>query len=236
MSLRIGARSALRASSASRPILGLSSRTALLARTYATQDPKSKASAIIDALPGTSLISKTGILATGTAATVYAIANSLYVVNAETCLAVVFGAFLYVMSKTAAPGYKDWADGHIKTIKGVLDQARVNHVSAVKERIDSVNQLKDVVETTKDLFAVSKDTVSLEAKAFELKQQVDLAAEAKAVLDSWVRYEGQVRQQQQTELAESLISKIEKEVNTKKFQDAVLKQAIADVERVFASK
>lgn len=217
-------------------MLGLSSRTALLTRSYATQDPKSKAAAIIDALPGTSMISKTGILATGTAATVYAIANSLYVVNAETCLAVVFGVFLYVMSKTAAPGYKDWADGHINTIKGVLDQARTNHVSAVKERIDSVNQLKDVVQTTKDLFAVSKETVGLEAKAFEMKQQVDLAHEAKAVLDSWVRYESQVRQQQQIELAQSLISKIEKEVNTKKFQDSVLKQAIADVERVFASK
>jgi F-type H+-transporting ATPase subunit b len=207
-----------------------------MARGYASQDPKARASAIVEALPGTTLISKTGILATGTAAAIYAVSNSLYVVNAETCLFVVFGAFLYTMSKTAAPAYKDWAEGHINTIKSVLDKARASHVVAVKDRIDSVNQLKNVVSTTKDLFALSKETVELEAKAFELKQQVDMAAEAKSVLDSWVRYESQVRQREQRELAESVIAKIDKEVSTKKFQQQVLQQALVDIDEVFSKK
>ncbi|ANB12494.1 F1F0 ATP synthase subunit 4 [Sugiyamaella lignohabitans] len=216
---------------AARPVMGLALRG------YASQvDPKTKAQAIIDALPGSNLISKTGILATSSAAAIYAVSNSLYVVNAETCLLVVFGAFLYVMSKTAAPAYKDWAEGHISTIRGALDKAREGHVVAVKERIESVNQLKDVVATTKDLFALSKETVELEAKAFEAKQKVEFAHEAKSVLDSWVRYEGQVRQREQKELAEAVIAKIEKEVSTKKFQQSVLNQAVADIEQLFAKK
>jgi F-type H+-transporting ATPase subunit b len=51
-----------------------------------------------------------------------------------------------------------------------------------------------------------QETAQLEAQAFELEQKTAIAAEAKSVLDSWVRYEGQVKQRQQKELAESIIA------------------------------
>lgn len=70
----------------------------------------------------------------------------------------------------------------------------------------------------------------MEAKAYELEQSTALAAEAKAVLDSWVRYEGQVKQRQQTELAETIISKIQKELENPKVLQQILQQSIADVE------
>ena len=35
----------------------------------------------------------------------------------------------------------------------------------------------------------TQETAELEAKAFELQQRTEYAAEAKSVLDSWVRYE-----------------------------------------------
>jgi F-type H+-transporting ATPase subunit b len=38
----------------------------------------------------------------------------------------------------------------------VLDGARTEHTQAVKDRIDSVAQMKDVVSLTEGLFAVSK--------------------------------------------------------------------------------
>lgn len=58
-----------------------------------------------------------------------------------------------------------------------------------------------------------------------------VAHEAKAVLDSWVRYEGQVKQRQQRELAESIIAKIDKELENPKVLDQILKQSVTDVER-----
>ena len=67
-----------------------------------------------------------------------------------------------------------------------------------------------------------------------MEQKTALSAESKAVLDSWVRYESQVKQRQQQELAQSIIAKIEKELENPKVLDQILKQSVADVEREFS--
>jgi len=64
-----------------------------------------------------------------------------------------------------------------------------------------------------------------------MEQKTALSAESKSVLDSWVRYEGQVKVRQQQELAQSIIAKIEKELENPKVLDQILKQSVADVER-----
>jgi len=68
-----------------------------------------------------------------------------------------------------------------------------------------------------------------------LEQKTAIAHEAKSVLDSWVRYEGQVKQRQQRELAESVIAKIEKELENPKVLKQILDQSVADVERKLTS-
>lgn len=70
----------------------------------------------------------------------------------------------------------------------------------------------------------------MEAKAFELEQSTALAAEAKAALDSWVRYEGQVKIRQQKDLSETIIAKIQKELENPKVLQQILNQSITDVE------
>lgn len=52
--------------------------------------------------------------------------------------------------------YKEWAEGQINKMKGILNSAREGHTSAVKSRIENVKQLGGVVEVTKQLFEVSK--------------------------------------------------------------------------------
>ena len=79
-----------------------------------------------------------------------------------------------------------------------------------------------------------QETAKLEAQAYELEQSTALAAEAKSVLDSWVRYEGQVKQRQQKELADSIIEKVEKQLQDPKVLKQILDQSVADVERQFA--
>ena len=76
----------------------------------------------------------------------------------------------------------------------------------------------------------SQETAKLEAQAFELEQKTALAAEAKSVLDSWVRYEGQVKVRQQKELADTIIAKIGKELENPKVLQQILQQSVADVE------
>lgn len=76
----------------------------------------------------------------------------------------------------------------------------------------------------------------MEAQAYEAEQKTAIAAEAKSVLDSWVRYEGQVKARQQKELAESIIAKIEKQLSDPKNLDQILKQSVQDIERMSKSR
>jgi len=157
-------------------------------------------------------------------------------VNEETVIAFCLLSIWTAVFKYGGPLYKEWAEGQVNKIKSILNSARADHTEAVKARIESVQQLGGVVEITKSLFEVSKETAQLEAKAYELEQKTALAAEAKTVLDSWVRYEGQVKIRQQKELAESIISKIQKELENPKVLQQILQQSVADVERIVQSK
>lgn len=119
-------------------------------------DPKSKAQSIIDALPGSSLVSKTAILSSAAGLSVYAISNEYYVVNEETvvafCLLSVWGALI----KFGGPMYSEWADSQTEKIKNILNSARADHTQAVKNRIVDVQQMTGVIDITKTLFEVSK--------------------------------------------------------------------------------
>lgn len=144
----------------------------------------------------------------------------------------------------------NWAEGHISRIKKVLDSARAEHTQAVKERIDSVGQMKDIVQLTQGLFSLSKvclywhmntchlrifrqETVTLEASTFALKQQTALAAELKSVLDSWVRYEQQQKESEQAELTKTVIDNVMKSISDPKVQKDTLTEAVAEIESKF---
>ncbi|KAI4122309.1 MAG: hypothetical protein LQ338_005897 [Usnochroma carphineum] len=233
----IGARP-LRPSTIARalPTSSITLNQARFASNVPSEEPSKRAQSIIDSLPGSSLISKTAILSAGTGISIWAIANELYVVNEETVVMLATLSVFWAVAHYGGPMYKDWAEGQINKIKNILYSAREEHTLAVKKRIDSVKQLGSVVEVTKQLFEVSKETARLEAEAFELEQKTALAAEAKSVLDSWVRYEGQVKQRQQKELAETIISRITKELENPKTLQQILNQSVADVERIVSSK
>lgn len=83
------------------------------------------------------------------------------------------------------------------------------------------------------LIPLPQETAELESKVYELEQRTQFATEAKSVLDSWVRYEAQVKQRQQKELAETLIARVRKELESPKVLDAILKQSVLDVESMF---
>ena len=120
------------------------------------EDPKKKAQSIIDALPGSSLISKTAILSAGTGVSIYAISNELYVMNEETVVAFCTLTVFYSIFKYGGPMYKEWADSTIQRFKDILNNAKAGHAEAVKARIEDVKPLSNVVEITKGLFEVSK--------------------------------------------------------------------------------
>ncbi|EON61857.1 F-type H+-transporting ATPase subunit B [Coniosporium apollinis CBS 100218] len=200
------------------------------------EDPKKKAQSIMDSIPGSSVVGKAAVLSAGAGLSIAAISNELYVVNEESIVMFSLLTIFWAVAHYGGPMYKQWAEGQNAKIKSILNAARQDHTEAVRHRIDSVKDLGGVIDITKSLFEVSKETAQLEAKAYELEQRTALASEAKSVLDSWVRYEGQVKQRQQRELAESVIAKIEKELQDPKVLKQILDQSVKDVERIVSQK
>lgn len=127
--------------------------------------------------------------------------------------------------------YKEWAEGNINRVKNILNSARAEHTQAVKDRISGVEQMKDVVAITEGLFALSKEAAQLEGEIFVQRQKVALAAEIKAVLDSWVRYEQQQKESEQADLAKTVIENVLKSIRDDKTQRDILAGAVAEVER-----
>ncbi len=141
-----------------RPMPAFSAYTSVRASSsnVPTEDPKTKAQSIIDALPGNNLVSKTAILSSAAAASVYAISNEYYILNEETVIAFCLLSVWTALIKYGGPMYKEWAEGQNEKIKNILNAARADHTQAVKNRIEDVQQMSSVIDITKGLFAVSK--------------------------------------------------------------------------------
>ncbi|KAI0258650.1 hypothetical protein BC834DRAFT_910625 [Gloeopeniophorella convolvens] len=199
--------------------------------------PAERAAEIIDKLPShPSLVTKTGTAILGSGLLATAISQELYVVNEETVIAVGYFILFAYIAKTIRLPYKEWAEGHIARIKGVLDGARAEHTQAVQDRIDAVGEMKDVVALTQGLFALSKETAQLESDAFVQRQRVALAAEVKTVLDSWVRFEQQEKENEQAQLVKTVVDNVLKNISEEKTQKDVLAWAVTEVEQLVKKK
>jgi F-type H+-transporting ATPase subunit b len=78
-----------------------------------------------------------------------------------------------------------------------------------------------------------QETAQLEAGAFGRRQQVALAAEVKAVLDSWVRFEQQEKENEQARLVKTIVDNVLKSVSEDKTQKDVLAWAVSEVDREY---
>ncbi|KAJ3774505.1 ATP4, subunit B of the stator stalk of mitochondrial F1F0 ATP synthase [Lentinula raphanica] len=229
--------SSLRA--AARPRVAAAAPNAFSSRSMSSSNPppSERASEIINKLPSSpNLITKTGTALLGTGLAAAAISQELYVVNEETIVLVGSAMFLAFMAKAMREPYVNWAESQVQKIKGVLDAARAEHTQTVKDRIESVGQMKDVVALTQSLFALSKETAQIESEVFVQKQKVALASELKSVLDSWVRYEQQQRESEQTELTKAVIDKVLANLKDEKTQKDLLLSAVAEVEQMVKNK
>ncbi|KAJ2646185.1 atp4 subunit B of the stator stalk of mitochondrial F1F0 ATP synthase, partial [Coemansia sp. RSA 1287] len=104
--------------------------------------------------------------------------------------------------------------------------------SAVLAQIEAKSQLKDIVQYTKSLFGMSKEIATMNAEAFELQQKVALNSEIKAVLDSWVRYETSVRENEQKALASKVMGSVRSQLTSPKAQDEIIAQCLRDIQAI----
>jgi len=205
------------------------------ARSMATNPvpPSKRAEEIIEKLPSSpSLITKTGTALLGTGLIAAAISQELYVVNEESIVLIASLIVFTYIGKIIREPYCRWAEGHISRIRNILNDARAEHTGVVKQRIDSVGQMKDVVSLTEGLFALSKETARLESANYVQQQKIAVATELKSVLDSWVRYEQQVKEREQADLTKSVIDKITASLKDERVQRDILVNAVAEIEQL----
>ena len=62
----------------------------------------------------------------------------------------------WAVGKYAGPAWSSYAQSQVDKISGILNAARADHTAAVKQRIESVQDLSGVIDVTKTLFEVSK--------------------------------------------------------------------------------
>ena len=121
-----------------------------------SEPPAKRAQALIDALPGSSVVSKTAILSASASVAAYLISNEYYVVNEETVVMVAtLGAF-WAIGHFMGPRFKEWAYGHINRHHQILVDAQQAHIDSVKDRLEDVKKMRGVVDVTKGLFEGSK--------------------------------------------------------------------------------
>ncbi|KAK4047344.1 atp4 subunit B of the stator stalk of mitochondrial F1F0 ATP synthase [Microbotryomycetes sp. JL221] len=205
-------------------------------RFQSTQAPATKAASLLDALPGNSLVSKTGSAMLATALTGAAISSELFVLNEEVVILGSFVVFVGYVSTLVRGSYTEWANGQIQKTKDILNAARSQHTSAVQERIDTVGEMKDVEALTKSMFELSKQTAQLEHETFALKQQAALTSEIKSVLDAWVRHEAQVREAEQRDLVQTVVTNVQKQLGDKKLQRDILVSSVQEIENLVKAK
>ncbi|KAH9913074.1 ATP synthase [Epithele typhae] len=199
--------------------------------------PEERAAEIINTLPSSpGLVTKTGTAILGTGLLATAISQELYVVNEETVIAAGFFILITFIYRSAKDGYREWAEDHINRFRNILNSSRSEHTQVVKDRIQSVEQMKDVVSITEGLFALSKETAKLENEAFVQRQKVTLATEVKSVLDSWVRFEQQAKESEQADLVKSVVDNVMKSIQDPKVQKEVLTSAVAEIEQLIKNK
>jgi len=208
------------------------------ARSMTTNPPPSeRASEIIEKLPSSpSLITKTGTALLGTGLIAAAISQELYVVNEESIVLIASLIVFTYLGKIMREPYSQGAEGHINRIKKILNDARAEHTGVVKQRIESVGQMKDVVSITQALFALSKETAKLESENYVQQQKITVAAELKSVLDSWVRYEQQVKESEQADLTKTVINKVIASLKDEETQREILTSAVAEIEQLVKAK
>ncbi|KAI8055141.1 putative H+-transporting two-sector ATPase chain b precursor, mitochondrial [Syncephalis plumigaleata] len=192
-------------------------------------EPKKKALSIIDAFP-------TGYITVGAALATALISKEIYVVNEETLVLVSFVGLVTALLNGVRGPYSEFVKDQYNKMRDMLQNARNQHKEIIQAQISETAQLRDAVGITKNLFAMSKEMAEMDAQIFELKQKAALSSEIKSVLDSWVRHESALREREQRQIADHVMERVQAALQDPKMQNQILTQAIADVERIIASK
>ncbi|KND01145.1 uncharacterized protein SPPG_04237 [Spizellomyces punctatus DAOM BR117] len=195
-------------------------------------DPKLEARSLIELFPGDNLAAKSSSVLVAASMAAYLISKEIYIIDAEVFeMVCIFGAY-WLWYRGGKEGVLEYFKEKKATIKNVLESARADHKAVVQERVNHISKMSDIVNVTDALFDMSKEMVVLVEQAYELQQKVALYRQVKGVLDAWVRHEVDVRERLQKQLTSTIISRVREILADEKMQREVLRESLAQLERL----
>jgi small-conductance mechanosensitive channel len=105
-------------------------------------------------------------------------------------------------------------------------------MDSISLEITELETLRDLPEIAVGLFETKRENVMLEAELAELVERNKLLSEAKSKLDDAVRRAGEKKVAERRALVDSIMAGVMTELKESKLQDRILKQALADLERI----
>ena len=195
-----------------------------------------KANGLLDLVPGNSLLTKTGVVATGVGVAAVAISKEYLLLHPETIVLGAFAGMVVFLHQQLSPVVANELDTRADDIRKQLNVAGEQRKASLLSEIEATKGTTEVVAITKELFAITKDVATLQAQIRERELRRAIGAQFKAKLDYIAQLEAQKRILEQQKIVDNLRARISEAIQDPKFQTAVLTKCISDIESLAVAK
>ena len=183
-------------------------------------------------VPGNSLLTKTGVVATGTGLAAVAISKELLLLHPETIVLGAFAGMVVLLHKQLSPVVANELDTRAEDIRKTLAAAGEARKSALLGEIETTKSTAEIVDVTKEVFALTKEITTMQAEIRQRELKRAIGAQFKSKLDYIAQLEAQKRALEQAKIVEHLRARVLEAIQDPKFQTELLKKCVTDLENL----
>jgi F-type H+-transporting ATPase subunit b len=199
-------------------------------------DPKDKAAKLLELIPGSSLLSKTGTLVVGTGAAAFLVSKELILFHPETLILGCFVGLTYLLYRNTSDVVANELDGYAQQLRNVLLSSRQKEQAFLEEQIQNANNAKEAPIIQKELFAMGRKIAMLQQELAAREMRHRIAHQIRHRLDHVITLEAQQRQLEQRTLLARVSDRVLTSLRDPKIQENLLQRSIAEVESVTIKK
>jgi F-type H+-transporting ATPase subunit b len=193
-------------------------------------DPKERALKLLNLVPGSSLLSKTGTLTVGTGLVAFLISKELILLHSETLVLACFIGVTYLLYKNTSGLVTKELDARTEELRKSLSAGRERTKASLEEQIHHALEAKEMTNIQKDLLEVTKEIVKGQQELAAREVRHRIANQIRHRLDYIATLETQIKQAEQRSLLERVQNRVMLAIQDPKIQESLLQKSVAEVE------
>ena len=193
-------------------------------------DPKERALKLLNSVPGSSLLSKTGTLTVGTGLVAFLISKELILLHSETLVLACFIGVIYLLYKNTSGLVTKELDSRTEELRKSLSAGRERTRVSLEDQIRHALEAKELTNIQKDLMEVTKEIVIGQQELAARGVRHRIANQIRHRLDYIATLEAQIRQAEQRSLLERVQNRVMMAIQDPKIQESLLQKSVAEVE------